>query len=377
MKILIFSWRDIENPKAGGAELHTYELAKRWVKMGHPVTLVSSRWPGGSSNQMEDGVRIFRPAELYDISPYAYLKYIWQTAHYYRRNLAGRFDVVIDQIHAMPIFARFFVKEKLIAFPHEVARQIWFYEAPFPASLLGYLCEPLAYKLYTNTPFITVSPSTKKDLNRFGIANVSLIPEGISLVPLKKIPRKTSCPQFISLGRLTRMKRIEETIHAFSLVSQTYSEARLIIAGRRQPANGYEEELHRLVRRLKIEEKVIFAGAVSEKEKTRLLKASWALLCTSVREGWGITVIEAAACGTPTIAYRVAGLADSVRHEETGLLTEQNTPLNLANLVGRFIVDYPLRSNLSLRALEYSRHFTWDKAAAESLAVLKNILSSF
>lgn len=372
MKILIFSWRDIKNPKAGGAEVYTHEIAKRWVKLGNDVVLVSAGFPGSKSQEQVEGVKIFRPVFFDNYSPFDYLAYLIKTRNFYKKNYEGKVDIVIDQVHGLPLFCKFYVKEKVIALPCEIARKIWFYEIHFPFSLFGYFLEFLYLKYYRHNHFITISPSTARDLTSSGIKNVSVVPPGISFKPVKLIPQKSEFALIVCFGRLNRMKRIEHTIKAFKLVSRKFPEARLVIAGR--GSEGYFNELKHLANKLRIQKKVAFTGFISEKEKITLLKKAWFIVSTSLHEGWGINIIEAAACGTPAITYKVPGLVDSIQDSKTGILCKKNTPENLADSISSVLTNPKLRLRLSSGALTYSRQFTWDKAASQSLKILKVVL---
>ncbi|MDP3888443.1 MAG: glycosyltransferase family 4 protein [bacterium] len=371
MRILIFSWRDIKNPKAGGAETYTHELAKRWVKLGHETVLVTALFPDSASSEVLDKVKIFRTAQ-FSYSPWAYLYYLYQTAKFYRQNLKGQFDIVIDQVHGLPNFTPFFVKEKVIFLPLEVAGSIWRYEIPFPFWLLGWLLELIYLKLFQRYSFITISQSTAKDLKKMGIRKVTVITPGLSFKTNQHVPAKNTFPILISLSRLTPMKRIEQTIEGFKIVAQQFPKSRLYLIGRGEPE--YIATLKKLVNRLHLSSNVIFTGFISEKEKQKLLCQAWILVSTSLHEGWGLNVIEAAACGTPAVTYKVPGLVDSVKNGTTGLLCAKNEPQELAKNLSLLLINHELRRTLSRNALKYSRQFTWEKAAKESLDSYKSLL---
>lgn len=373
MRILIFSWRDIKNPKFGGAEILTHELAKRWVKKGHKVSLVATKFPKGKSQEEVDGVRIYRPAEFYQYSPLSYLPYLFKTARFYKKNLQGRYDIIIDQIHGLPLLTPFYTKEKVVLFPLEVAKDIWRYEVPFPFWPFGCLLEFIWLRFFKNYPFLTISDSTSRDLKRWGIKNVKIITPGINFKPLDKLPQKSSQPTIISLSRVTPMKRIEQTLEAFKRVTKKFPQAKLYIVGRGKV--NYFNKLKRQTRQLNLEKKVIFTGFVSERKKQDLLSKAWLLVSTSLREGWGLNVIEAAACGTPTVVYKVPGLVDSVQDKKTGLICQTNSPEELAQNLVKLLTDKKLRNTLSENALNYSRGFSWEKAAKEGLKILQKIVS--
>jgi glycosyltransferase involved in cell wall biosynthesis len=362
MKILIFNWRDIKNPEAGGAEVFTHENAKRWVKKGNDVTLFTSEFNNCKKEEIVDGIRIIRAGKKYSVYKKA--------KEYYKKYFSKEgFDVVIDEINTIPFFTPKFVKnEKIIALIHQLAREYWFYETPFPINFIGYyFLEERWLKNYKEIPTVTVSESTKNDLIGLGFKRIYVVSEGISFKPARKIPRKEKEPTIIYVGRLKRAKRPDHAIKAFEIVKREIKDAKFWVVG-----DGYWREYLR-----KIAFKgVKFFGHVNEKKKIELLKKSWVLVNPSVREGWGINVIEANACGTPAIAYDVPGLRDSIIDKKTGLLVKENGNVEkLAEAIIKILNDKELRMRLSRNALEYSRKFSWDKSAEEFLKVLVGVVN--
>lgn len=368
MKILIFSWRDIKHPNSGGAEILTLELAKRWIKKGHQVSLISARFPNAKSEETIEKLKIFRPAKFYSQSPFEYVSYLYKTAKFYQKELSGKYDIIIDQVHGLPFFTPFFVKEKVILFPLEVASSIWFYEIRFPFSLIGFILEYLSIKIFRNIPFLTISHSTASDLKRLGGKNIFTILPGFSFKPQKRVPRKTKYPLLVSLGRITPMKRIGDTLQTFRLLHKEFPIVKLIVIGRGR--EKYIENLKNLCQSIGVDDRVSFVGFVSEEEKKEILSSAWALISTSLKEGWGLNVIEAAACGTPTVAYKVSGLIDSVKNWQTGILCSKNNPVELGRNLRKLLIDHRFRKNLSKNALNYSRNFSWNKAAEEGMEIL-------
>lgn len=371
MKILIFSWRDIKHPGSGGAEVLTMELAKRWVNNGHEVSIVSAKFPDAKDEETIEKIKIMRPAMFFYQSPLEYFSFLYKTARFYRKKLAGKYDLVIDQAHGLPFFTPLFVKEKVVLFPFEVAKEIWFYEVRFPFSIFGFLLEFVLVKIFKNAPFLTISPSTANDLKSLGAKNVFTFIPGVNSKPLKRLPRKNKTPLIVSLGRITNMKRVGDTLQAFRLLHKEFPLVRLVIIGR--GVEGYLEKLKDLCRVMAIEDRVSFVGFISEEEKKRLLSQAWALVSTSTREGWGLIVIEAATCGTPTVAYKVPGLVDSIKDGQTGLLCQKNTPVDLARNLRKILKNPSLRIGFSQNALIFSRNFSWDKPAEEVLNFLAKI----
>lgn len=358
LRILWFNWKDIKNPAAGGAEVFTHEVAKRLTANGHEVTLFTSAFPNSEKEEVLDGVRIIRAGDKYTV--------YWKAKSYYE-NLFARegYDVVIDEINTRPFFTPKFVKkgEKIIVLIHQLAREYWFYETPFPINVLGYyFLEEKWLKAYKEKTTITVSESTKKDLLSLGFREVYVIPEGLSYEPLKKMPAKEPDPTIIYLGRLTRAKRPDHALKAFKLVLQEHPRAKLWFVG-----DGYmRPKLERLAN-----PNVIFFGRQPRDKVSELLAKAWVFVHSGVREGFGLNVIEANAHWTPAVAYNVPGLRDSVRDGVTGFLVKQGDVRALAGAIIRMIEDEELRTKLSRNAAEYARNFNWDKSAVEMIKVLQ------
>ena len=176
LRILWFNWRCIKNPEAGGAEVFTHEIAKRLAKLGHEITLVTSRASNLPSEEELDGYRVIRSGNRYTV--YINSRYI------YVKKFVGKVDLVIDEINTIPFFTIKYVKEPVIALIHQLAREYWLLEVKPPISWIGYLLEPHYLKLYKDTTTITVSQSTKNDLLNLGFRDVHIVPEAVSYTHL-------------------------------------------------------------------------------------------------------------------------------------------------------------------------------------------------
>jgi glycosyltransferase involved in cell wall biosynthesis len=359
LKILIFNWKDIKNPEAGGAEVFTHENAKRWAKAGHEVTLFTSEFNGCKKDEVIDEVRVIRAGGKYLV----YRK----AREYYKKFFSKeKFDVIIDEINTIPFFTPKFVNngEKIVALIHQLAKEYWFYETPFPINLIGYyFLENRWLKNYTDIPIITVSESTKKDLIELKFKKVFTVSEGISFRPSEEVPEKEMEPTIVYIGRLKKAKRPDLVIKAFKIVKRKISNAKLWVAG-----DGY---LRKNLGKIAFDD-VKFFGRVSEKDKIVLLSKAWVMVNPSVREGWGLNTIEANACGTPVIAYDVPGLKDSIVDGKTGLLIKEDGNVEkLAEAIMTVLKDKELRITLSKNALEYSKNFSWDKSAEEFMKIIE------
>jgi len=360
MKILIFNWRDIKNPEGGGAEVFIHEIAKRLVKRGNRVTLFTSEFDGCKKEEIMDGIRIIRAGKKYSV--------YWKAEEYYKKYFSKeRYDVVIDSVNTRPFFTTSFVSgnEEVIPLIYQLAKEYWFYETPFPINFIGYyLLEERWIKNYKDLPTITISESTKKDLINLGFKKIFVVPVGFDR-SLEATTKKTNKPTIIYLGRLKGAKRPDHVVKAFEIVKKEIRDAKLWIVG-----EGY---LRKNLEKIAVDGVKLF-GRVPEKEKIDLLSKAWILVNPSVREGWGINIIEANAYGTPAIAYDVPGLRDSIVNQETGILVGENGDIKkLAEAIIKVLKNKKLMKKLSRNALKWSKRFSWDKCAED----FEGIIMSF
>lgn len=347
LRILWFNWRDIKNPHAGGAEVFTHEVMRRLAEKGHITTLFTSTFSGCSLREEIDGVEVVRNGGKYGVYKKA--------KEFYRLN-NDMFDIVVDEINTKPFLTPRFVKEKpVVALIHQLAREFWFYETPFPINYIGrYFLEERWLTNYREVPTITVSNSSRVDLEHLGFKKILMVPEGISVQPLNEVPEKESTPTVIFIGRLKKAKLPDHAIRAFELVKKNISDAQMWVIG-----DGYmKSQLEKSAA-----ESVKFHGFLDSETKYDLLRRAHLILVPAVREGWGLVVTEANALGTPAIGYNVPGIRDSIQDGITGILTGRNTPEELANQAIRLLTDRQLLYNLSRDALVHSKQFSWDLTA--------------
>jgi glycosyltransferase involved in cell wall biosynthesis len=346
----------------GGAEVFTREVAKRWAEAGHEVTLFTSVFPGCRGEEFLDGVRVVRAGGRYSV--------YWKAKEYYKKRFSKEdYDVIIDEINTKPFFTPKFVNngEKTFALIHQLAREYWFYETPFPISYIGYyFLEGRWLRNYVDVPTVTVSESTRQDLLSLGFKKVFVVPEGINFTPLSEVSEKEEYPVVVYAGRLKRAKRPDHAVRVFKIVKEKFQNAELWIIG----DGPFRKELERIAG-----EGVKFFGGLPNEGRRRLLAKAWVLVNPSVREGWGLNVIEANALGTPCVAYDVAGLRDSVRNGETGMLVPNGDVEALANAIIKVLSDYGLREKLSRNAIKWAGRFRWDKTAEEFLKVVEYVVN--
>lgn len=364
MNILILNWRDPKNPKSGGAEIVTLEHAKAWVKRGHSVIWFTSRFKGSRSEEKIQNVNIVRRGNYLTVFLYAPLFYLFS---------GNKFNLVIDEIHGLPFFTPIFARIPKVAFIHEVADEIWDYMFPFPINKIGKYIELLIFVFYKNVKFMTASNSTKKILEGFGIKskNINVIISGLADKPVKKLPVKEKIPTFIFVSRVVKMKGIEEVIRAFFYILLEVKNANLWIVG--DGDKNYVKFLEKRMNSYSISTKVKFFGHVSNVKKLELMRKSHILLHASVKEGWGLVIVEAASQGTPAVVYNVAGLRDSVINDKTGTVIRKNTSKQMAEEALLLLNNKKKYDFYQKNGINRAKELTWDKAVSQSTQLIESV----
>jgi glycosyltransferase involved in cell wall biosynthesis len=366
LRILIFNWRDTKHIWAGGAELYVHEIAKRWAKRGYKVTFFCGNDGQHSRNEVVDEVRVFRRGGFYTV--------YFRAALYYLIHFRGKYDVVVESVNGMPFFTPLYVGVPKFLLVHHVHQGVFRTYLKWPLSLVAEIAEskltPLFYK---NTPLITVSESSKEDfinLKTVGENRIDVVTPGINH-SLYWRGEKTTYPSFVYVGRLRPYKNVDVAINAFRSVLKKFPKAKFVIAG-----NGNAlPYLKNLVEALGLKKSVRFLGKISDREKARQLAKSWVAIQPSAFEGWGITVIEANAAGTPVIASNISGLRDSVVDGRTGLLVNLENVDELARVMIDLLENPEFTAYLSNEAYEWSKNFSWQKSSDRFLKIIKRELA--
>ncbi len=357
MNILVLNWRDPKHPLAGGAEISLLQHSKYWVKKGANVTWISANFDKENKDELRDNIRFIRKGNQATIHFLAFISFL--------KGDLNKYDLVIDSFHFIPFLTPLYIKKKrVIALINEVAGRLWFANFPFPIAVLGYYLENLFLSLYKKNKFITSSESTKRDLVKNGIPvrNITIIHHGL-IVPIN-MPElmKEKKPTILFINRISNDKGIKDTLLAFELLKRKIDDLNLWIAGKEEKAGSLQRIISEI---LPNERGVRYFGYVSEKMKFSIMRRSWVLVYPSLKEGWGLTVIEAGSQGTPTVGYQVEGLTDSVIDENTGLLTDLNYK-SLAEALERLLTDKKIYKKLSFNAACWARKFNWDKSGESS-----------
>jgi len=359
VKVLAVNWLDRENPQAGGAEVHFFEIFGRLVQAGLKVTLVVSGWPGAAPRAEIDGMEVRRVGGRHSFA--------LRGRGAVRRALAeATYDLVVADINTLPLYLpRLTPLPCYFIVPHLFGAAV-FQEASVPVASVVWLAERPIPTVYRRAAFHAISESTRDDLVSRGVrpGAIRVIHPGIDAAWLRPDPsvKRFAKPTFLYVGRLKRYKGIETAIRAVGAARDRGSWIGLDIVGRGDDRPRLEE----MVARLGLADRVRFRGAVSEVEKRDLLRRAWGLVFPSAKEGWGIANVEAAACGTPAVASDRPGLRDSVLDGQTGFLVPHGDPEALATALVRLSTEPELVERLGQAGRRFAETLSWERAATET-----------
>jgi glycosyltransferase involved in cell wall biosynthesis len=368
VNILLVNWQDRDNPQAGGAEIHLFEIFSRLAARGHRVRLVCAGWRGAPARATVEGISVERHGTRNTFAA------LGRSA--VRQALAAeRPDIVVEDVNKVPLFLPGMTRLPFCTIIPHLFGDTVFHEAAWPMASAVWLAERPLARAYRRTGFHAISESTRDDLVARGVpaARIRVIHPGVDSVHFCPDPNvaRTSPPSFLYIGRLKRYKGVDLALRALARARVRRPDLRLDIAGR----GDFQPELERLAASLGLGAAVTFRGFVTEAEKLGLLRAASANVFPSPKEGWGITIVEAAACGTPSLASDSPGLRDSVRDGTTGLLVPHGDTEALADRMVQLAGDPVLIERLGADARRFAESLTWDAAANATEAHLLDIIS--
>jgi glycosyltransferase involved in cell wall biosynthesis len=356
MNILVLNWRDMKHPQAGGAEVHFQEIFRRFVKKGHSVVLLTTKFPGAAAQDEQDGIIIYRWGHTYSFN--------WEAPFLIRRVFRRhQIDCIVDDVNKLPFFSsKWFPKKQCGVIFHHLFGATIFGQTAYPFARYVLFMERLNAWGYKNTPACAVSQSTAAELVELGFAkdSIRIIENSVDTEKYSPDPGVKKVPDLLLYaGRLKKYKNVAIVLDAVKKLSDAGMRVRLAVAG----AGDDENNLHDRARQLGIEDKVDFMGFVDEATKINLYCRASVFVNPSHKEGWGITSIEAGACGTAVVANDVPGLRDSVRHGETGLLYKENDCDDLVACIRKVLGDAALRAKFEAGGRRWALGFSWDESA--------------
>ena len=362
MRIAFLTWRDTTHPDGGGSEIYVESVGAELVARGHEVTVRCARYPGSARTTTVAGVRIERRGGRLGVYPAGLA---W---------LLGRgrsYDVVVDVINGVPFATPLIRRRGVIALVHHLHREQWHIIYPRFWGHVGWFLESrLTPRLYRRVQFLTVSNASAGALAMVGVdqRRVTVARNGLVATPSAAV--RSAAPRLCVLARLVPHKRIEHALRLVAELRETVSELHLDVVGE----GWWHPRLAAACADLGVGDSVTFHGHVTNTERDRLLGEAWLMVLPSVREGWGLAVLEAAAQGTPTAAYRSAGgVAESVVDGVTGVLAEDYADLRAR--VQALLDDQATLRRLGNAARQRATQFTWAKTADTVEEVLARSVS--
>lgn len=358
LHLVALNWRDMGNPEAGGAEIHLHEIMKRMVARGHRVTQFSTAYDGGKPQVEIDGIRIIRRGSWWNAN--FVLPRVMQS--WLRSHDA---DLVVEDINKIPFFAPRYTRLPVLpVIPHLFGTTVFRETNPAFASYVM-AWEHFIPRVYRHCRFAVISPSTRDDLVARGIdaSRIDVVLCGLDHTVFRRIPGVTRerRPTMVHFGRMRRYKAIDVVIRALARVRRDVHDARLVIIG-----DGPDRErLDDVVRRERLHEAVHFAGRMGGAQMVDMLNRCHVFLNASPKEGWGLTVVEANACGVPVVGSNVPGLRDSIQDGVTGFLVPYGDVDAFADKTVALMKDPALHERMSTAGEAWARTLTWERCADE------------
>lgn len=361
MRILVVNHRDWVNPRAGGVEEVVYQTTRRWLAAGHEVSLLTGNFPGDHpSDLVIDGVKIFRRGRE---------EYFNWIAPYYVRTMFADVDVIVEQVAKVACLLPLWTRIPVVGYVHHLFGRSIFGSVPLPVAVYVRFMEKLAMRIYKRCRFIAVSHSTADDVaNHHGVPSdhVTVVHNGVDLEMFRP-GQKSPHPSVLWVGRVRKTKCVTHVVEAFELITRKLPEARLTIVGRGE----LEPELRRMIQVKGLTKQVTLTGYLEPDALCEQMQQAWVLTYPSPKEGWGLCITEAAACGTPSVASNSPGLCEAVRDGETGYLVPHGDIPALADKLTLLLQDATLRARMGGAAREWALQFSWDNTAQQSLVVLE------
>jgi glycosyltransferase involved in cell wall biosynthesis len=369
--VLFLNWRDTRHPEGGGSEVYVERVAAELTARGHRVTLLCAAHDRAPAYEVaETGVRILRAGGRHTVYLRAALIYLAALFGVGRLVKDGyrRPDVIVDVGNGLPFLSPLYARCRVIALVHHVHREQWPVVLGRWLAGLGWWIESrLAPWVYRHCRYVTVSESTRAELAQLGVdpQRIEVIYNGTPECSLPAAPR-TAHPSLVVLGRLVPHKRVEIALRAVAALTPRMPDVELVVAG----SGWWETQLRELAVELGVRDRVTFVGFISEEEKHALLCSAWVALTPSLKEGWGLTIVEAAIRGTPTVAFRAAGgVREALVDGVTGRLADDEADF-LAH-VRELLADGALRAAMGQAAQVHAAGFTWPAAGDRFAALLR------
>jgi glycosyltransferase involved in cell wall biosynthesis len=358
-RVSMLAWRDLADPEAGGSEVHASTVAKLWGEAGIEVTMRTSFAAGHPQISWRDGYRVIRKAGRYMVFP--------RGAFSEMMGWHGARDGLVEIWNGMPWFSPVWAGGPRVCFLHHHHAEMWQMTLPPRLARMGRLLESrVAPPFYRRTPIVTLSDSSKRELVEemgFKKKRITVVPPGID-TRFTPGGEKSPTPLVVAAGRLVPVKRYDYLIDVLVETKTRHPDLEAVIVGEGYTRGDLESRRHEAG----AEDWIHLPGRIEDDELLDLYRRAWVVAGAAAREGWGMTLTEAAACGTPAVATRIAGHLDAVAPDVSGLLVDGRDEFVAA--LDAVLTDPALRSRLGAGALDHATRFTWEATALGTLEVL-------
>jgi len=358
-RVHLIAWRDLDDPESGGSEEHASQLAGHWAAAGLDVTLHTGRVPGGPATLERDGFRVVRGGGHLSVFPRTVL---WEWS-----GRGGPRDGLVDIFHGIAFFSPLWSRGPRVGFVHHVHLGTWHLRMPPGLAQVGHLQEKVLQPLvYRRSTLVTPSEATRDEVvEKLGLrhADIRVAPNGVA-ARFRPGGTRSPVPLILAVGRLVPHKGFDAALRAIAVTCQGRPDARVAVVGD-GPARP---DLERLVADLGLADRTTFHGRVDDEALVRAYQEAWVVANASLQEGWGLTLTEAGACGTPAVATRIPGHTEAVADGVSGLLVDGEPAM--ADALGRILDDAGLRTRLGEGAVRHAARFTWAASAETVLQAL-------
>jgi glycosyltransferase involved in cell wall biosynthesis len=361
--VVVLNWRDPWHPEGGGSELYVQQVAQRMRDAGMQVTWVTALYPDAAADEVVDGIRYVRRGGHLTV----YLWVAWLLLSRRLDRMVGGIDSVLEVQNGMPFLASLLTRSRVVVLVHHVHREQWSVVGPVLAKVGWFLESHVAVWANRGHRYLAVSDVTRRELAELGVRakDIAIAHNGLPPVPVYTSGPRYDEPTLVVLSRLVPHKQIDHVISVLPILAAEFPGIRLHVMG----DGWWAETLREQTESLGLGDRVSFLGHVSDRTKFEELSRAWVHVLPSVKEGWGLAIVEAGRAGTPSVAYASAGgVAEAILDGVTGLLASEQS--DLTSKIANLLRDPLLRDDLGNKAFIRAGEFTWDAAAAKAIAAL-------
>lgn len=362
-RVVVLNWRDPWHPEGGGSELYVHQVAQQLRDAGRHLTWVTASYPGAARDEVVEGIRFIRRGGHLTV----YLWVAWMLLSGSLRRRIGGIDGVLEVQNGMPFLATVLTRAQVTVLVHHVHREQWSVVGPLLARVGWFAESRVAVRANRGNRYLAVSDVTRGELVDLGVraSDIALAYNGMPPVPAYDAGERATEPTLVVLSRLVPHKQIDHVIAAMPDLAREFPGLRLRVLG----DGWWGEELRRQAAALDLGDRIDFLGHVSDQTKFEELARAWVHVLPSVKEGWGLSIVEAGHAGTPSVAYATAGgVTEAILDGVTGLLAADEA--DLRSRISTLLRDARLRDELGQKARIRSGEFTWEAAADRVAAAL-------